>query len=183
MPIHRRRKDDQNLWNFLFSIFFVIVLVAALYGMNAARGGYLISVPPFDALLIAFAAFRVTRLIVYDKITRWFRELFVDTRVINGPDGALVEIHKHGSGIRHTISDLLECPWCIGFWSSLVLVYGYFLYDWAWTIIFFLAIAGAGSLLQLWANVIGWKAENLKLDAREKEERLKREIDVSSLGN
>src|SRR6185369_8758125 len=120
MQIHRRQADDQNVWNFIFSIFFLVVLVVALYEMKAIRGTYLISVPPFDALLIAFAAFRITRLIVYDKITRWFRELFADTRLINGPDGALVEIHTHGRGIRHTISDLLECPWCIGFWSSLI---------------------------------------------------------------
>jgi hypothetical protein len=156
MKIQRRANDGQNFWNFIFSILFIFVLVGTLYAMKVMRGGFLVSVPPFDALLIALAAFRITRLVVYDKITRWFRELFADTRVVSTPEGSMVEVHKHGRGIRHTISDLLDCPWCIGFWSSLVLVFCYFVFDWAWSVIFFLAIAGVGSLVQLWANVIGW---------------------------
>ncbi|MDO8548347.1 MAG: DUF1360 domain-containing protein [bacterium] len=187
MSTHRP-KEDQNFWNFIFSLFFVLMLVAAVWGMKQLRGGYLMSVPPFDALLMALAAFRVTRLIVYDKITRWFRELFADTREFEEGGIMFVEIKPFGSGFRHTIHDLLNCPWCIGFWSSLAIVFSYFVFDWAWAVIFFLAVAGVGSLIQLWANVIGWKAENLKLEAREKEERLpgragKREIDISSLGN
>ncbi len=171
------------MWNFIFSILFVGVLVGTLYAMKVMRGGFLISVPPFDAILIALAAFRITRLVVYDKITRWFRELFADVRTVTTPEGKMVEIHKHGTGIRHTISDLLDCPWCISFWSSLILVFCYFVFDWAWSVIFFLAIAGVGSLVQLWANVIGWKAENLKLEAKSKEQQAQHLIDVSSLGN
>ena len=49
--LHHRPKDDQNFWNFIFSLFFLLVLVGALYVMKAVRGGYLISVPPFDAQL------------------------------------------------------------------------------------------------------------------------------------
>lgn len=183
MQIYHRPKEDQNLWNIILSVFFVLVLVGALYFMKTMRGGYLISVPPFDALLMALAAFRITRLVVYDKITRWFRELFADTREFQEGGVTYIEIKPFGSGFRHTIHDLLGCPWCISFWSALIIVFSYFVFDWAWSVIFFLAIAGVGSLLQLWANVIGWRAENLKLDSYEKEARIKREIDISSLGN
>src|SRR5271154_241725 len=88
----RRHKEDQNFWNFIFSIFFVCVLVAALYTMNLVRGGFLVSVPPFDAALMALATFRITRLIVYDKITRWFRELFADAREFTENGVTYVEI-------------------------------------------------------------------------------------------
>ncbi|MBX4192279.1 DUF1360 domain-containing protein [Candidatus Parcubacteria bacterium] len=131
------------------------------------RGGFLVSVPPFDALLMAFATFRVTRLIVYDKITRWFRELFADSVEYEKDGITYVEVKPFGSGLRHTIHDLLQCPWCIGFWAALAVVFFYFIYDWAWTIIFFLALAGAGSLIQVIANGIGWRAENLKLEAHQ----------------
>jgi hypothetical protein len=47
----------------------------------------------------------------------------------------------------------------------------YFIYPWAWSIIFFLALAGVGSLIQVWANSIGWQAENRKLRALEKLDR------------
>jgi Protein of unknown function (DUF1360) len=165
--MHTHSKQNENFWNFIFSVFFIFVLVGALWYMKSVRGFYLGYVPPFDALLLALASFRVTRLVVYDKITRWFRDLF---------DGQT-------TGLRHTIHDLLSCPWCIGFWSALILVVLYFTQEWAWTVIFFLAVAGVGSMIQLYANSIGWRAENLKLDAAEKGSRSNTEVDRTSLGS
>ena len=168
METHTKSQSTggQNFWNFIFSIFFIGVLVGALWLMKSVRGGYLISVPPFDALLMALAAFRITRLVVYDKISLWFRDLFKDAQ----------------GGIMLTVKDLLSCPWCIGFWSALVIVVAYYIFPWAWSVIFFLAIAGLGSFFQLIANAVGWYAENKKLDAYEKEHNMKREIDRMSLG-
>ena len=162
-----RAKEDQNFWNFLFSVFFIIVLVAGLWAMQDMRGGFLTSVPAFDAIMMAFAAFRITRLVVYDKITRWFRELFAKTVVVEKDSVEYVEVVPYPSGFRHTVYDLLNCPWCIGIWSAAIVVFAYFVYPWAWSVIFFLAIAGAGSLLQVIANSVGWRAENLKIEAQE----------------
>jgi hypothetical protein len=148
MPSHRAL----NIWNFLFSAFFLVVLVAATEGVRMLTGSYPKEVPIFDAILMAFATLRITRLIVYDKIARWFRELFV----------------RGDNGFLWTVRDLLECPWCIGFWSALVIAFVYFAFAWAWFVIFFLALAGAGSLLQIIANGVGWRAETLKLEAKEK---------------
>ena len=143
--------QGQNFWNFIFSIFFIGVLAAAAWYMKEARGGYLVSVPPFDAVIIALATFRITRLIVYDKIAHWFRDLF-----------------STGGGPIGTIADLLQCPWCIGIWASLVVVFCYFIFSWAWFVIFFLAMAAVGSILQVISNLIGWKAEGIKNDVLQK---------------
>ena len=164
-----RKKEDQNVWNFIFSVFFIAVLIGALWAMYKIRGEFPISVGPFDALLMAFATFRITRLIVYDKITRWFRELFVKSRVFEKNEEKWVEIIPYTSGFCHTIYELLQCPWCIGIWAALIVMFCYFMFPWAWSVIFFLALAGAGSLIQILANLIGWRAENLKLDAFDKE--------------
>ncbi|TSC69382.1 MAG: hypothetical protein G01um101456_220 [Parcubacteria group bacterium Gr01-1014_56] len=164
-----RPKEDQNLWNFVFSVFFIMVLIGALWVMREVRGGFLVSVEPFDAVLMAFASFRVTRLIVYDKISRWFRELFVQRRVFEKDGKTWVEITPFGRGFRHTIYNLLECPWCIGIWSGLIVMVCYFIFPWAWSVIFFLALAGAGSLIQIFANFLGWRAEYYKLEANIKE--------------
>lgn len=142
---------QENFWNFLFSVFFVLVLVAAMWGLQLLRGSLPSSVPVFDAILMALATFRVTRLIVYDKIAQWFRHLF-----------------EYENGFFHTVRDLLHCPWCIGIWAALVIVFAYFAFDWAWFLILFLALAGLGSIFQVTANAIGWKAETLKMEAREK---------------
>jgi len=140
-----------NMWNFLLSVFFVIVLAAAILEMKEVRGGFLVSVPPFDAIMMTFATFRITRLIVYDRITLWFRELFI------GRTSAFMTV----------AADLLHCPWCIGVWSALIVVFCYFVFPWAWSVIFFLALAGAGSLLQVIANGIGWRAELLKKETKQ----------------
>ncbi len=148
MPPHQ----SHNFWNFLFSVFFLVVLAATVQGVYMLTGSYPSEVPIFDAILMAFATLRITRLIVYDKITRWFRELFV----------------RGDNGFIYTVRDLLECPWCIGFWSALGIAFGYFVFPWAWFVILFLALAGAGSLLQVMANLIGWRAEGLKNDILQK---------------
>ncbi|HEY5383361.1 MAG TPA: DUF1360 domain-containing protein [Candidatus Paceibacterota bacterium] len=168
----QRPKDDQNFWSFLLSLFFLLVLIAAMWEIFGEQHNFPRSVPLFDALLMVLAAFRITRLVVYDKITRWFRELFVSNREFTKDGVAYVEMRPVGSGFRNTIHDLLGCPWCIGFWSSIIICFCYFVFPWMWFVIFFLAVAGAGSFVQILANLIGWKAENLKLDAQEKERRL-----------
>lgn len=143
----------QNAWNFLFSVFFLIVLAWSVLWVGEVQGGYPTSIPPFDVLLISLAAFRITRLMVYDKIAQWVRDIFA-----GAPTGTF----------SHTVSDLLACPWCIGFWGALVAVVAYYTAPWAWLVILFLALAGLGSLFQVIANGIGWWAENLKLEAKEK---------------
>lgn len=177
-----RPKEDQNVWNFILSVLFVVVLIYALRAMWLEYGAFPQGVDVFDALLMAFAAFRITRLVVYDKITRWFRELFMH-KVEFERDGVMwVEVRGHIRGLRATLHDLLSCPWCIGFWSALVVAFCYFMFPWAWFVIFFLALAGVGSFIQLAANAVGWKAENLKLDSQEKEQAKSVVIDLTSLG-
>jgi len=178
-----RVKEDQNVWNFIFSLFFFAILVGALYYMQQTYGAFPQTISLFDAVLMSFAAFRVTRLIVYDKITRWFRELFVNKVEFERDGQTWVELVAPKSGFFGTLHDLLGCPWCISFWSAIGIAFCYFMFPWAWFVIFFLALAGAGSLIQLLANAIGWRAENLKLDSHEKEERIKRSIDLTSIGN
>lgn len=161
-----RPAEDQNFWNFLFSVFFLLVLAFAVYTIYLRHGDFPREVPVFDVVLMVFAAFRITRLLVYDKITRWFRELFAVTRRYEEGGRAFVEVRPHASGLRHTVYDLLGCPWCIGFWGALAVSWSYFMFPFAWYVIFFLALAGAGSLLQVAANAIGWQAEKLKVEAK-----------------
>lgn len=177
-----RPKEDQNFWNFLFSLLFILVLAIAVAKLQWLRGSLPTSVPLFDAIMMGFASFRITRLIVYDKITRWFRELFADVREYEQDGMVMVEVKPFGSGLRHTIHDLLQCPWCIGFWGALIVAFFYFAFPWAWFVVFFIALSGFGSLIQLVANAIGWRAENLKLQTKILEEESGTQSDLTSLG-
>jgi len=164
-----RPVEDQNIWNVVASVIFVVALIFALIVIRQTQGGLPTSVPLFDALLMTLAAFRITRLMVYDKITRFFREWFVQKQVeeINGTP--VVVLTPVTQGMRGTIHDLLGCPWCVGIWSALVVVFCYFVFAWSWLVILVLAVAGLSSLVQITANMIGWQAEDLKIDVSKKE--------------
>ncbi len=177
-----RPKEDQDTWNFALSVLFLLITVGLLYYMWRTYGTFPQSVSVFDAILMALATFRITRLVVYDKITRWARNLFVQKIEFERGGETWYEIRPYEKGLLGTLHHLLGCPWCISFWSAFVISFSYFMFPWAWYIIFFVALSGAGSFMQLLANMIGWKAENLKQDSHQKEEHSKRQIDFSSLG-
>lgn len=62
----------------------------------------------YAILLLAFAAFRVWKLIGEDTILDWPR-----ARVIE------FAFHRGGTKAKDYVETLLECPWCAGFWVSL----------------------------------------------------------------
>lgn len=154
--------DDQAGWQFFFSMFFV-GLVALFVGVLVRLGELPTSVTFFDATLITLATFRLTRLFVYDPITRWVRDLMVDKEVVSEEPLSSVTIRKPViAGPRRTLHELVSCPWCFGVWAALLTSFTYFATPYAWYPIFVLAIAGVASVLQIGANLIGWYAEGRK---------------------
>ncbi len=165
-----RLKDDQNIWNFVFSILFAVLLSLTVWYFYAKYGGTPMYISTFDLILIGLAIFRITRLFVYDKITQFLRDTLLRSREVVGSDGKVyIERVPYKGGPLRTISDLLACPWCTGMWASLFVVFFYFSLPFAWYVILILAVAGLGNFFQLIANMVGWRAENLKIDAGSKE--------------
>ncbi|HEX8993975.1 MAG TPA: DUF1360 domain-containing protein [Candidatus Paceibacterota bacterium] len=165
MPI-LREKEDQNVWNFLFSVLFVALVLASIRHMYVVYGGLPQDITFFDLVLIVLAVFRLTRLFVYDMITRFVREWFVRKEIVTTEKGEMVELTQYAKGPLRTISDLLSCPWCTGVWFALPVTYAYFMYDWAWYVILVLAVAGVATLVQITTNLIGWQAELGKMAAQ-----------------
>ena len=165
-----RPKDDQNFWNLAFSLLFAVMLALSVWYFKSKFG----EVPRWmgigDFLLIALAVYRTTRLVVYDKITQFLRDAVLHTREFVGQDGVTyVERTPYKSGPIRTISDLLACPWCTGMWATFFFVFFYYTVDFFWYFILVLALAGIGNFIQLLSNMVGWRAENLKIDAHGKE--------------
>ena len=73
-------------------------------------------------LVLGLAVFRLTRLIVFDKIMEPFRRPFF-TEIEEKDEQGKVEIYliPKEKGIRSWIGELLSCYWCTGFWVSLCL--------------------------------------------------------------
>ena len=153
------RITDQYLWNFFFLLLFLGLVAAGSYCLTAVSARSVPSLTWTDIILMALATHRLTRLFVYDAIMKWFREQFYDAKVHRG---GKVTLHKPAYGPRRTISDLLGCPWCFGVWSAAMVSFFYLLTPYAYFPVLLLALASVGTMLQLFSNLIGHRAEQLK---------------------
>lgn len=153
------RITDQYVWNFVFLIFFLVVVWVELGLLQKYGYRPVYSVTIADTVLITLASFRVIRLVVYDRIFGFFREQFWDVNLVEGGE---IVLTKPPRGPRRTIADLLSCPWCFGMWAAAMVTFFYFLTPYTFYVVLFLAISSIASMLQITANLVGWKAEQLK---------------------
>lgn len=144
-----------DFWNLFFAVFFAAIAIAMLGYLHQLYGQAPTWIPLFDLVLIALATMRLTRLFVYDAVMAFFRNWFVGS-----PRGSFLS----------TIGVLVNCPWCLGLWFSLFVVFFYFLSPFSWFFILFLAVASLASFLQIVANYFGWSAEYRKLQTRKVEQ-------------
>jgi hypothetical protein len=163
-------KNDQNFWNFAFSIFFIIVATIMIKSVYDTHGALPTSIPLFDCIMLVLATFRLTRLFVYDKITFFIRDMFQHAEEEYTQEGATyVRKVERRSGPLRTAYELLVCPWCFSIWAALFVAYAYFVRtEMFWLPIFIFAVSGAASAVQILVNMLGWTAENKKLEAGEK---------------
>lgn len=155
------KTTNQNYWNFAYTVVFLAAVIA-LVCILANTKGLPRSINIFDFFILVFATFRIIRLFVYDKITKWFRDLFLNV----APDGKT--LIKPLRGPRLTMYELLDCPWCLGVWAGTVAVLSYYLFSWSWIILLIFAVSGVASFIQITANALGWSAEHTKLQTQNK---------------
>lgn len=140
-------------WNIVFSLFFAGLVVSGFVFL-AGEGRLLADIPVLDLVLMALATFRLVRLFTYDHITAFLREW--------------LGVSRPGTFLG-TVNDLLRCPWCTGVWFSFLGYFGYcFSRGAVMPLILMLAIAALASFFQIFANLVGWNAEDKKLDVKHK---------------
>lgn len=81
---------------------------------------------PYELLLLAAGGFRLVRLIGWDTITQparaWLTGYSDDgAPTLSQDDYSEDGIPKAHGKLRVYVSTLLRCPWCQGFWLSLLL--------------------------------------------------------------
>lgn len=99
--------------------------------------------------VLVLASFRLTHLIVFDEITSCLRKPFLT--VVYEPDesGQIVrQVDIKGTGFRYWIGLLLSCHWCVGIWSSAVIVVLYLYVPIAFPLLLVLAVAGAAAAIE-----------------------------------
>lgn len=152
------RITDQYFWNFVFAVFFAILVVMGAIILETESRIRLTELSLTDYVLITLASWRLTRLFVYDAITKFFREQFWDVVKV----GKTFKLEKPKVGPRRTLADLLSCVWCFGMWASATVAFFYLLTPYAVFPVVLLAVGAVASFLQIFSNLIGHKAEILK---------------------
>lgn len=152
------RITDQYFWNFVFTVFFLILVVMGAIILETEARIPLDTLSLVDYVLITLASWRLTRLFVYDIITRWFREQFWDVKKV----GRGYQLEKPKVGPRRTIADLLDCPWCFGVWATATVTFFYLITPYAIFPVVLLALSAVATFLQILTNLVGNKAEQLK---------------------
>ncbi len=154
------RITDQYFWNVVFLVFFVCLTFMATVVLQSEAIKPYAELTLVDFVLITLASFRIIRAVVYDKIFAFFREQFYDATEYKGK----VVLVKPEGGPRRTMIELLTCPWCFGVWATAMVAFFYLLTPYAFFPVLFLALSAVASFLQILSNLIGWKAEQAKLD-------------------
>ena len=154
-------RDEQNLWDFLFSLFYAAVLFGGTWWLWSA-GRLPIGITFFDAALVTLASFRITRLFVHDRIMQFVRDWFLDVTAVTDVGGNTVLVRELPSrGPRRTAAELLGCPWCFGLWTVTITTFAYFATPFAWLPILIFALAGALNVIHSFIALMGLKSESL----------------------
>ena len=152
------RVTDQYFWNFVFSVFFLILIVMGAIILETESRVRFAELSTMDFVLMTLATWRLTRLMIYDTVTKFVREQFWDVVKV----GKSYALEKPPTGPRRTIADLLSCPWCFGVWAAAIIIFFYLITPYAVYPILLLAVSAVASFLQILSNLVGHKAEYLK---------------------
>ncbi|MFZ7944614.1 DUF1360 domain-containing protein [Neobacillus sp. 19] len=107
-----------------------------------------------NLIILSLASFRLTRLLVFDKITEFIRAPFFDEVSEENEEGELeVYYLPKKSGVKKFLGELLSCYWCTGIWASALIVgAGYLSPTIAAPIILILAVAGFASIIEFFVQ-------------------------------
>ena len=140
-------------WNFWSAFFFFGVVVLVGYLLRQ-KGINLENISFKEALVIVLASYRMTRILVFEKIFKYLRDVFKRRE----------DLYRIG-----TLSSLLTCPWCAGVWVTLLIFVFYYLVPFGVVLVYVLALSGVASMVILLSNLLHmWTEQKQRIHTREK---------------
>jgi len=139
-------------WNFWAALFFLVLLAGLGFSLES-KG---ITTADFSAgnlTLMVLATYRLTRILVFDKIFKLFRDFFINHQRLY---------------VFFVIKEIITCPWCAGVWVTLVIIGMYFLVPFGQLFVILLAISGVASFIVIIVNYVGLSTEEKQFDMKEK---------------
>ncbi|WP_040204562.1 DUF1360 domain-containing protein [Neobacillus jeddahensis] len=104
-----------------------------------------------NLLILSLASFRLTRLLVFDKIFEFIRFPFYDEVNEENEEGEIETYYlPKKTGFKKFMGELLSCYWCTGIWATILIVVISYIYPaFSTPIILILAIAGLAAIIEL----------------------------------
>jgi hypothetical protein len=136
----------EKAFNFL-SIFVYLVLFIASIFLFEYKDLSIADISIIDAVLLIFATYRISRMIVYEKVFGYFRYLI---RV------------RSGNSFFNSINNLITCPWCTSVWIALFFFDIYYMVPYGNYFIYLMVISALASPLILLSNYLSLQNDILK---------------------
>ena len=125
-------------WNFWSA--FVFLSAVGLVGFFLGRKGVAIEELTFkEALVVILASYRMTRILVFERIFKYFRDVLK---------------RREDLYVIGTIHAMITCPWCAGVWVTLIILVLYYLVPFGVLLVYVLALAGLASMMILVSNLL-----------------------------
>lgn len=133
-----RNERKHQAWNFWSAFVFIGAIFLVGYFMKK-EGIDIRDLTLKEALLLILASSRLTRILVFEKILKHFR------------DALKRREHLYVIG---TIHSMVTCPWCAGVWMTLIVIVFYFLVPFGELLVYVLALSGLASIMILVSNLL-----------------------------
>ena len=110
--------EDRPLGGYVVVMAVFAALVSGAAGLAVASGRKLPpGVGPWDVVLLALATHKVSRTVTKDAVTSPLRAPFTRYKGTGGPAELMEEV-RSTSGLRHSIGELITCPFCFDVWVA-----------------------------------------------------------------
>jgi hypothetical protein len=136
MQMNNERKHQA--WNF-WSAFAFFALVVGMGYLLEKKGVDIKEITFREAVVIVLASYRMTRILVFEKIFKYLRDVLK---------------RREDNYFIGTLSSIITCPWCAGVWVTLVIIVFYYLVPYGDLLVYVLALAGIASLVILISNLL-----------------------------
>lgn len=152
-------------WNIFFTLLFAVLLAVFLFTFERGDRHFFQSFGLGQAIIIFLAGARIIRLLCYDNITLFIREAFLDVRTVKQVEGGVEHYERvlSENPFKRTVYKLVNCPWCIGVWVTLGVIWLYRDFPILYFAYVILALSQLASMVTMGANFVGWNAEYRKL--------------------
>ncbi|MCK4747663.1 MAG: DUF1360 domain-containing protein [Bacteroidales bacterium] len=138
--MNERKHQAWNFWS-AFVFFGLVFLVGYLL---EKRGVDIEEITLKEAIVIILASYRMTRILVFEKIFKYFRDMLK---------------RREDLYLLGTLSSIITCPWCAGVWVTMTIIVFYYLVPYGNLLAYVLALAGIVSVVILYSNMLHMKTE------------------------